>query len=254
MRKYLTTFQICLLCSLFIHFSFFSGSYIDWNLREQYIGLKESMSQVQQNVGRAEGVGSKAGVVGQKIASTIQEILETIKKGDKLRFSPDHEVWKQLDQEKAEELAKQGKGSGNDDFSKFLAPPKPIEVSIVSAPKEESLGMEIYLQKDTEQCRDDSYSFGGIGLRFENLPDSRLRVVEVPEGYPAHRAGIQIGDIISLNPMEIRGEIGSVIDLDVVRAGRKITFTMTRTKVCYKKENLQPQPKVRDFESIINQK
>ena len=110
----------------------------------------------------------------------------------------------------------------------LLPPPSSIEVEIkeVKPTKEGTVPILKETIADKSNCKN---SFGGIGIIYE--PGSG-RIFDVYDGYPASRAGLEVGDTI-VNYNEIRGEPGTQVRVEVVRGGIRFTAIMTRSKVCY---------------------
>ena len=72
--------------------------------------------------------------------------------------------------------------------------------------------------------------YGGVGIQ-QQQPYGL--VVEVYKGYPAERMGIQVGDYL-LNLSEIRGEVGSEVEVRIERNGKYLSFKDKREKICVK--------------------
>ncbi|MEO6488868.1 MAG: S41 family peptidase [Ferruginibacter sp.] len=97
--------------------------------------------------------------------------------------------------------------------------------------------------KDLEQVNEEiAGSFFGIGIEF-NMFDDSLHVVNVLKDGPGYKAGLKTGDkIIIANGLSIsgskistdsirkilRGARGTVVDLEFLRAGKKMTTQITR--------------------------
>lgn len=86
-------------------------------------------------------------------------------------------------------------------------------------------------------------SFGGIGVSFTRNERGEIVLAPVPDG-PAARAGVQRGDIlISIDGValpapatfedvaRIRGEVGTSVTIEVLRAGQRLAFTIVREKI-----------------------
>ena len=99
---------------------------------------------------------------------------------------------------------------------------------------------------ETEDFQTDmSGKFGGIGVMVEyNDQDKTIMINTVYPGSPAEKAGIQTGDFIYAvdgktitelgytNAVNyVRGEIGTNVELELIRDGKHITVTATRAEV-----------------------
>lgn len=118
-------------------------------------------------------------------------------------------------------------GSGSsDEGTKNGKAGAPEETEVVIVPKSTEP------QDAGEKCKN---WYGGIGILVGYATDDRgytvARIIEVAEGYPAYRAGLQSGDII-LNDPNMKGDVGSVVTAEILRNGQRMSFTMTREKVC----------------------
>lgn len=115
----------------------------------------------------------------------------------------------------------------------IVDPPK-LEDKEVAPPKDEESGDSMSAPSHLDdQCAE---FFGGIGIT-QSTPQNQYgfpiepTVTEVHKGYPAEKAGIQVGDIL-MNSEEIRGEIGTTVTVPVMRNGQIITFKIIRDKIC----------------------
>lgn len=81
-------------------------------------------------------------------------------------------------------------------------------------------------EQDSQDC---PIFFGGIGIVMTTLLG---RVLKVSEGYPASRAGILPGDFIVEDVKFIKGEIGTPINVTVIRDAETLKFSMIREKIC----------------------
>jgi hypothetical protein len=118
---------------------------------------------------------------------------------------------------------------GDDKEDKRRQSDVPIEVSIVPPAAERSAANEegVSLRKAVPHASDKCKTFyGGIGVQ------SQVREIEaVYRGYPAHLAGIKVGDLI-VSDGPIRGEIGTPVTIVIQRGMRNITFHLIRDKIC----------------------
>lgn len=135
-----------------------------------------------------------------------------------------------------------GDGSSKDPSqqeSKSGSIDNPITVEIVDkiADADESKessdkdGLEQMAPHINDPCVD---SFGGIGIT-ENLGFDQDVIVKVHKGYPAEKAGIQVGDEV-MNRGEIIGEVGTHVIVRIVRNGVVLEFDMIRDKICTKEK------------------
>lgn len=91
-------------------------------------------------------------------------------------------------------------------------------------------------QSFNEECKN---FYIGIGIISNHYiyEDGRIEVfvIQVHSGYPAHRYGIQEGDIlITYEEIKDGGPIGSIVDLTVLRDGRQMQVAIPREKICTK--------------------
>lgn len=109
-----------------------------------------------------------------------------------------------------------------------------LEVTLVEqTPEQEALVKKI-LEKPKKKAPDCKYYFGGIGIQHD---ESTGKIVGIYDGYAADRAGLKRGDlIISPAIYEIRGLVGTSFTLVYQRDGVTDTVTLTREKICIKKE------------------
>lgn len=89
-------------------------------------------------------------------------------------------------------------------------------------------------QKVVDHKCDDSF-YVGIGVQHEQ--NGSCRITHVGKGYPADRAGMQVGDLAMRGPdgdCPGRGPLGTMITVKVMRGTQVLTFTMVREKICTK--------------------
>lgn len=252
-----------------LHLGLLSSSYVDLNLKEQAIGLKDAISQYMDKIKSKKNLSEVAQLAKEEFSENLEQIRQSLKNGKKLRFSPKHEQWQKLDAQQAQAEAAQkaankkaqeqnqfGGGGGN-----FLPPPEPIQVTLQSLPPtpevtQASGGMIRMIEAACDESKHKTY--GGIGVQYEPSPtipqgkaltpqemvNLRTKINKVPAGYPAYKAGIQVGDEIEGNLMRFRGEPGTTVEVPVYRQGRLMTFTMKRVKICYEEQTAaNPAPK-----------
>lgn len=73
-------------------------------------------------------------------------------------------------------------------------------------------------------------SYSGVGVMCESAINECM-IVHVPEGYPAHRAGVKAGDI-AINYSELRGKAGTPAEIIVRRDGVIIKYKVIREVIC----------------------
>lgn len=75
-------------------------------------------------------------------------------------------------------------------------------------------------------------AFGGIGVRVTEDPDGYLLIASVMTGYPADKAGILAGDLITaIDGADIKGQGLEAADLIRGEPGTKVTLTIKRQAV-----------------------
>lgn len=79
-----------------------------------------------------------------------------------------------------------------------------------------------------KQC---SNSYTGIGIVHVFYSTVGEIVTQVPEGYPAFRAGIKTGDVI-LNAWELKGPEGTKVTVRTKRTNKNINYQITRETIC----------------------
>lgn len=140
-----------------------------------------------------------------------------------------------------------GSGDGNQEENKDgQIIPKVVEITIVEPQRSEEGEIpapEPLKVKPTEgikECEGEHW-FGGIGVMWKDIFDSRGSIAKVVPGYPASKAGIQDGDSITAVNGEtkfrlgaIRGEVGSSVKITVYRpsTGQTRDYTLIREKIC----------------------
>lgn len=261
-RKINITLTYCLIVSLTLHLSLVGLSYVDLNIKQQFTGLTEALSDLVDKIKNAETLSDKIEAVTDEVSESVSTAVDSLKKGKKLRFGPKQESWAKHDlaQAQAEAEAKKKaeqqllQGGGGD----FLPPPNPISVSLIHKPQEETQSLEgnpspeplveannptqglRYIQSIAASCDEKTAkTYGGIGLEFQSLPNkSRIVINKVPVGYPAYKAGIQVGDEVEGDVMRFRGPEGSQVNVEVYRNNQKLSFLVTRVKICYQEKTM----------------
>lgn len=103
---------------------------------------------------------------------------------------------------------------------------EPINVEMIELPLEKKKAVPAY-QKATHKDKPCSLFYGGIGITT-----SGNYVTEVYPGYPADKAGFRAGMTI-LNSESIRGEIGTIIAVQIQEPQGVRVMELVRDKICY---------------------
>ncbi len=128
---------------------------------------------------------------------------------------------------------KQGNGLGQEGQNENIIARPATVVDIIEIADQDEEGQE-KPKEDAVNCKD---WFGGIGVEMFGFDT----IAVVYKGYPADKAGIKAGDIISSRSGEIRGEPGTNVLIIIQRKELTLTFNITRDKICY--DGMQPVPK-----------
>lgn len=103
-------------------------------------------------------------------------------------------------------------------------PPQEVEIEMIESTQPAGGTPDIIAKGDEgPPCE---LWYGGIGIL------GYTTVEQIYEGYPADRAGIQVGDFL-ITSEGIRGEPGTKLELDVLRNNKRLHFTLIREKICY---------------------
>lgn len=107
-------------------------------------------------------------------------------------------------------------------------PSEPVEVSLVEIPRDKGPGKK--KKPKVEKCEP---SYGGIGIQISWYTGT---ITDVYKDYPADKADLRVGDVIqNFGSFEIMGEVGTEIDLVIVRNGEVIVKQLIREKICIAK-------------------
>ena len=138
---------------------------------------------------------------------------------------------------------KDGKG-GNPQAIHVIIVDKPAPKKVVDKPKPPTKTKSKVVKKRLlpppellivdHKCEEFYY-----GVGYQNGGQGGCRVVGVPKGYPADRAGLRVGDLV-MNPMggecPGRGDLGTTLTIVVMRGSQALTLSMVREKICTSKE------------------
>lgn len=117
--------------------------------------------------------------------------------------------------------------------AEILPPPETKDADTIQKVEKEGDALPAPPTHLADDCKD---FFGGVGLMNDiraNVARNRYDAVvtDVYPGYPAFKAGVQVGDIL-IDSDHIRGEIGSRFTLEVIRNGQTLYFDIIRDKIC----------------------
>ena len=90
----------------------------------------------------------------------------------------------------------------------------------------EEIRKKVIQQSEAAKCE---HWYGGIGIRVDPYNKS---ISSTHQDYPASEAGLMAGDVIVSDYDDIRGEIGSILKISVLREGKLLTFLIVRGKIC----------------------
>lgn len=108
-----------------------------------------------------------------------------------------------------------------DEIVKVIPKTEEVEISVIEDDKD-----GVVKKAEPKECPS---SYGGIGIEI------RGQVIQtVYQGYPAHKAGMLAGDIImSISGTgEIRGTVGTSVDIVILRNNTEFKLTLTRESIC----------------------
>ena len=89
----------------------------------------------------------------------------------------------------------------------------------------DGVGLSRALKKD--KCTKSSKKFMGIGVMWIERTGF---IVDAPEGYPAHRAGVRPGDVVAGSKFTERGEY---LIFEIERYNERLQFKLKMEKICY---------------------
>lgn len=112
-----------------------------------------------------------------------------------------------------------------------------IELIEITPEQQEILDQARKKQKEQEKQKESECkeSFGGIGVMIA-FGYEYTTITEAVKNYPAYNAGLQAGDII-LEPslLQIKGEIGTSVQLTIKRGSNTFKIDLIRDKICIDK-------------------
>jgi hypothetical protein len=119
----------------------------------------------------------------------------------------------------------------NFDFKSDFKEKKESKIEINVLEKEKKQTRKDVIVKSSGGLRACNDWYGGIGVLIEPLNNNSAKVTSVYSGYAAEKAGIFKGDILFFKE-EIKGEIGSFLELSVVRNGFNTIKVLVRDRIC----------------------
>lgn len=270
-------FIIALLLSLNIHLTLaialqvdFNKLYIKLSQVAQNLNPKDMVLSVVKNLEnlvsyQQEKVNEviKQPTLKQK-AQELSEVTKEIKEDTLAKLEELKEEVLQAKEEVLKDQIKEGndkkegekyKNPTDPGFGGFLPPP--IEVDLVYEPKKEEVMTPLPNPPKPEEItvqvvqsppvnnnclQEGEKFFYGVGLSFAPHPQKKKfhMVVQVPKGYPASEAGLQVGDLIEGDPTRFKGEKDSFVNIDYFRNEQKVVVKVQRKKICYKDEKTKP--------------
>ena len=109
--------------------------------------------------------------------------------------------------------------------------PKEVDVDIVT--EDDLKGAEPAKKAKAIERKCPNKWYGGIGIINTFDGQNRAIITSVPKGYPADKAGIQLGDELIDSCPQCIGEVGQDIDVQVRKSDGNITvYHLTREKIC----------------------
>ncbi len=125
-----------------------------------------------------------------------------------------------------------GRNGRPDPVDKFIPKPQaaqvPETVSVTFSIRHKQ--KQVHKSKSVKTCKETQW-YGGIGIE----QDGYGVIGKIAEGYAADRAGLRVGDRIlggTKNP-DIRGPIGTLISLMIMRGSQIISYDLIREKICF---------------------
>lgn len=112
---------------------------------------------------------------------------------------------------------------------------KPLEVELRQVPKKSpqdtsATPTETQVPYEKRDCEKDNW-FGGVGIVIVTDTQGTNYAWQVPHGYPADKAGIQIGDVL-VNYHEFRGPPGTTVTMSWLHNHQIVSKMVTREKIC----------------------
>lgn len=120
----------------------------------------------------------------------------------------------------------------------ILAKPKSVDVENVTEADLNGYKKVIKKRFKVRDCP--GLSYGGIGIQFNYDLFNKLKMTinDVPAGYPAAKAGVEVGDELiddSENVADYCGEVGKEVTVAVKKPDGTIkNYVMLREKICLK--------------------
>lgn len=140
----------------------------------------------------------------------------------------------------AEKGKKEPQPHTENDPKQILEVPKSIDVDSVTEADINGYKETIKKKFKKRECPGEWY--GGIGIQYNDprggFSEGKIIFNLVPDGYPAAKAGIEVGDQAMDNMTDYRGEVGKEVTVNVRKPdGRLKNYTMLREKICLKEKD-----------------
>lgn len=129
-------------------------------------------------------------------------------------------------------------GPQTPDGKQILEVPKSIDVDSVTEADINGYKDKIKKKFTPRNCPHDWY--GGIGVQYNQPEFSGGKVIFnfVPAGYPAAKAGVEVGDQAMDDMYDYRGDVGGEITANVRKPdGRLKNYIMLRERICLRDKN-----------------
>jgi len=117
-----------------------------------------------------------------------------------------------------------GGATGGKEIVVTLLPPTQHK-SIILPPDESPIKVLSHIDPDICANKDNSYM--GVGFRYS--PFTNL-VIDVPEYYPAYKAGIRVGDLLLDPDSPI---VDGYLNIEIIRGYQQIHFRIKAEQICY---------------------
>jgi hypothetical protein len=109
--------------------------------------------------------------------------------------------------------------------------PKSVDAELLNTPSKSGFHEKKHKKPKLTKCEKKWY--GGIGLMNSYDNNARCVVNKVVAGYPAFKAGIEVGDILEDCCSNCVGTVGEEIEVKVIKAnGENRIYDLYRDRIC----------------------